>query len=86
MKLSSALEGGLAGAFALSLLHEILKWKNPDAPHLDELGMEAITKVLDSTGLPIPDDTKLFLTALAGDLIANSAFYSIAGIGGMGKW
>ena len=81
MKLGSALEGGLAGAFALSLLHEILKWKNPDAPHMDELGMEALSKALNFAKLPIPEERKLFLMTLAGDLMANSAFYAVAGIG-----
>lgn len=81
MKLSSAIEGGLLGAFALSLLHEILRHYNSDAPHLDEAGMQAMTKLLDSVNLPIPEDKKLFLLTLAGDLIANAAFYSAAGIG-----
>jgi hypothetical protein len=81
MKLSFAIEGGLAGAFALSVLHEILRWKVPDAPHMDELGMEALSKTLKMADLPVPGEKKLFLSALAGDILANSVFYSAAGIG-----
>lgn len=81
MKIISALEGGLFGAFALSILHQILKKYNPDAPHMDELGMEALSKTLNFADLPIPEERKLFLMTLAGDLLVNSAFYSAAGIG-----
>jgi hypothetical protein len=81
MKLIPAVEGGLFGAFALSVIHQILKKYNADAPHMDELGMEAISKTLGFANLPIPEEKKLFLITLAGDLIANSAYYSAAGIG-----
>ena len=82
MKIVPALEGGLFGAFALSIVHQLLKKYNPEAPHMDELGMEALAKTLNLAGLPIPEEKKLFLITLAGDLLVNSAFYSAAGIGG----
>jgi hypothetical protein len=81
MKLTSAFEGGLFGAFALSVIHQILKKYNPDAPHMDDLGMEALSKTLGFAKLPIPEEKKLFLMTLAGDLMVNAAFYSAAGIG-----
>jgi hypothetical protein len=81
MKLVSSLEGGLLGAFALSVVHQVLKKYNPDAPRMDELGMEALSKTLGFANLPIPEEKKLFLITLAGDLIVNAAFYSAAGIG-----
>ncbi len=81
MNTKSAIEGGLAGAFTLSVLHEVLKYYNPDAPHMDELGMQALSKALNFANLPVPEEKKLFLITLAGDLFANAAFYSAAGIG-----
>lgn len=81
MQLVPAIEGGLIGAFGLSIMHQVLKKYNPEAPHMDELGMEALSKTLGFANLPIPEEKKLFLLTLAGDLIANTAFYSAAGIG-----
>jgi hypothetical protein len=52
MKLVSSLEGGLLGAFALSVVHQVLKKYNPDAPRMDELGMEALSKTLGFANLP----------------------------------
>ena len=81
MKPIAALGGGLAGAAAVTLLHESVKRVVPKAPRMDLLGMNAISKGLNAAGIKTPSNTKLFALALTGDLLANSLYYSIAGIG-----
>jgi len=81
MKLSSAIGGGFAGAAALTLLHESLRRLNTDAPRMDLLGMEAISKSLESVNADVPDKDNLFTITMAGDIITNSLYYSLAAIG-----
>src|SRR3954467_11574166 len=81
MKTITALGGGLAGACAVTLIHETVKRIVPEAPRMDLLGMNAISKGLDVAGWKNPDENKLFTLALAGDIISNALYYSMAGIG-----
>lgn len=81
MKPIAALGGGIAGAAAVTLIHESVKRIVPQAPRMDLLGMNAVSKALNAAGLKTPTDTKLFAIALTGDLIANSLYYSLAGVG-----
>jgi hypothetical protein len=80
MKNSAAL-GGLAGAAALTLLHETIKLKDPKAPRMDLLGMSALSKIIRSFGKNPPPADKLYLYTLAGDLLSNALYYSLAGLG-----
>ncbi len=82
MKLSSALTGGLAGASALTLLHEIIRRSDAEAPRVDRLGMNAISKMLKNADHKVPEEENLYLMALAGDILSNSLYYSLAGAGG----
>src|SRR4028118_2368530 len=75
------LVSGIAGACALTLLHEAARRRVPDAPRVHRLGMRAITKVLNFLGKEEPGQKQLFLWALVGDLISNSVFYSAVGKG-----
>ena len=81
MKPITALGGGIAGAAALTLIHESIKKIVPEAPRMDLLGMNAISKVLNAAGIKTPSQTNLSTIAMAGDLIANSLYYSLAGVG-----
>lgn len=81
MKPIAAIGGGLAGAAAVTLIHESVKKVVPKAPRMDLLGMHAISKGLNAAGIKAPTDARLFAIALTGDLLANSLYYSIAGIG-----
>ena len=82
MKVSTALFAGLAGACALNIVHQALKKADEKAPHVDELGMEALSTSLDTVGVPPPEGKKLFYITLAGDIISNTVYYSLAAIGG----
>lgn len=82
MKATTVLAGGLAGATAVTLIHESIKAVVPQAPRMDRLGMEAISKSLLKANLNVPDQETLFKVTLVGDLLSNAIYYSAIGIGG----
>jgi hypothetical protein len=75
-----ALGSGLVGAVALTLIHETGRRMRDDAPRLDVLGMRAIAKSLQAADVEQPD-MELRDLALAGDLVSNSFYYSLIGLG-----
>src|SRR4051812_46649313 len=81
MKLLSAIGGGVAGAAVLTLLHQTIKSLTPNAPRMDLLGMEVISKTMEKTGSDVPGKEELYDITLVGDMISNSLYYSMAGIG-----
>lgn len=81
MKLTSAIGGGIAGAIALTAIHETARRLAKNAPRMDLLGMEAMEETLESADAPIPPEDDLFKLTMAGDIISNSLYYSLAGFG-----
>ncbi len=81
MKATTVLAGGLAGAATVTLVHESVRRILPEAPRMDRLGMQAISKGLKKAGLKVPKEDTLFTVAMAGDLVSNALYYSTAGIG-----
>jgi hypothetical protein len=73
--------GGLAGAVALNVLHESVKRIYSDAPRIDLVGEEALSKSMEGLGAEPPKGDALFTATLAGDLISNTVYYSAIGIG-----
>ena len=76
-----SLAGGLAGACALTLLHEITRKKDRDAPRMDLLGMSALASLIKKSGGTPPPNDQLFGITMAGDVAGNALYYSLAGIG-----
>ena len=74
-----ALGSGLVGAFALTLVHETTRRFVDDAPRMDVVGMRAITKTLRAVDVEPP--AHLHETALVGELVSNSLFYGLVGVG-----
>jgi hypothetical protein len=74
---------GLGGALVLTILNESLQNVNDDMPRIDIVGEEAIQKVVNLFGYEIDDANVLFGSALLGDLVSNTAYFSL--IGGQGK-
>ncbi|MFC5270664.1 hypothetical protein [Adhaeribacter terreus] len=74
-----SLAGGLAGACALTLVHETMRRVHPDAPRMDLLGMRAIAKTMRAANTEPPAEEKLFGITMAGDIVANALYYSLAG-------
>jgi hypothetical protein len=74
-----ALGSGLVGACALTLIHEAARRYIDEAPRMDVVGMRAITKTLRAVDLepPVP----LHEAALVGDIVSNSLYYSLVGVG-----
>jgi hypothetical protein len=81
MKTLTALGGGLAGACAVSLIHETIKRIVPEPPRMDLLGMQATSKGLKAAKLKKPNEVRLFTMALAGDIVSNALYYSLSGLG-----
>lgn len=76
-----AIGSGIAGAAIITLIHESLRQFLPQAPRMERLGMQAIEKIHDKAGLPVPKNEKLLYgEAMAGDLLANTGYYSLTGI------
>lgn len=84
MNIKSTL-GGLAGACALTLLNESVKKLDKDAPRMDLLGMNAVARLTKGNNLLAQTASKLFPVALAGDLVSNSLYYSMADTGDKNK-
>lgn len=80
--IAQALGSGLAGAFVLTVVHESVRRFVPEAPRADLLGMRAIAKGLKAAGQQPPPDDKLHTLALGGDIVANTLYYSLVGLGG----
>jgi hypothetical protein len=69
----------MAGAVALTAIHQAAKAVTPDAPRMDVVGMRALVRGADRTHAELPETHKgLYRAALAGDLICNTAYYSLA--------
>jgi hypothetical protein len=77
MKLTSAL-GGLAGACALTLINQAIAKIDKKAPRLDLLGMNAVAKMIKSPKSAPLLVQKLLPMSVAGDLVSNSLYYSMA--------
>lgn len=81
MKTLEAMGSGLAGACILTLLHESARRLAPEAPRVDILGRRAIEKMIRSMNQRPPSKRKLHNLALGGDIVANSLYYSLVGLG-----
>lgn len=79
-KILSSLIGGFAGAAALNIVHQTVAQFDHDAPRVDLVGEEGLSKGLEKVGLQPPAGNNLFPATLAADLISNAAFYSLAGL------
>lgn len=75
------LASGFAGACALTLVHQAALKLTDKAPRADVLGMRALNKAIRKADWQSPPDDQLYKWALAGDLAANSAYYSLVNVG-----
>src|SRR6476620_2238247 len=72
---------GLAGSVALTGIHEVLRRTTPEAPRMDLLGMQSLSKLLKVVGLPVPGKPALFGWTFLGDVGGNALYYSLAARG-----
>jgi hypothetical protein len=79
--LVDALIGGAVGATTLTLIHETARRALPDAPRMDTLGRRALARGMEAVGIQPPQGQSLQTAALAGDIVSNTFFYALAGLG-----
>jgi hypothetical protein len=71
----SSMASGLAGAAALTAIHEFARRRVPFAPRMDVLGMRALRQYAPGFEHERPRSTRLRRWALVADLIANAVYY-----------
>ncbi|MDQ3393899.1 MAG: hypothetical protein M3512_07300 [Bacteroidota bacterium] len=86
MNTAQAIGSGVAGAVVLTALHESIKQIAPNAPRMDQIGMQIVKKAKNAAGQNGNDRDTLYDQALAGDLVTNSLLYSIVGAGEQNSW
>ena len=78
-RLNDSLMSGVAGAVALTAVHQAARALTGNAPRMDVVGMRALARGANLAGAEAPETHKgLYRATLAGDLICNSAYYSLA--------
>jgi hypothetical protein len=85
MNILSSIAGGLAGAIAVTLLNEVVKRFDPDAPRLDLLGMNAVSKGFNEANENVPARKDQYKYSLIADLVGNTLFFAMAGKGSSKK-
>lgn len=76
----SSIIGGIAGAVALNFIHQAVKQFDHDAPRVDLIGEEALSKGMEKLNIEPPIGDKLFTATLVADLISNAAYFSLIGL------
>ena len=78
-RLNDSLVSGMAGAVALTAVHQAARSMSDSAPRMDVVGMRALARGARAADTELPETHKgLYRAALAGDLICNTAYYSLA--------
>lgn len=72
---------GAVGAVALTTAHQFARIFTERAPRMDVVGGRAIERGVEAAGGEPPHGESLLRWALAGDLLANSAYYSLVAYG-----
>src|SRR5207237_1240532 len=82
---ATSLAAGLAGAVAVTAVHETTRRLTPRAPRMDILGERGIAKLVLAAGRTPPGGVRLHRLALGGALVSNSLYYALVGTG-RGAW
>jgi hypothetical protein len=80
LNMMKAAVAGVAGAAALTLIHQGTRRLLPDAPRLDTLGVRALESL--SGSREKEGSQELYDLALFGDLAGNGLYYGMAGLFG----
>jgi hypothetical protein len=75
---SRLLIAGLAGALALTALHEGVRRLRRDAPRMDVVAARAIRRASRAAGTTTPGGRRLYALTLAGDVVSNALYYAAA--------
>jgi hypothetical protein len=77
-RFSTSIIAGIAGAAALTAVHQLARHRVANAPRMDVLGKRAIAR-LTKRPLTEPASADLEWLSLTGDLLANSLYYALIG-------
>ena len=78
-RMNASFISGAAGAVALTAVHQAARAITDSAPRMDVVGMRALARGATAAGQEPPKThAGLYGATLAGDLIANSIYYSLA--------
>lgn len=77
-RIGDAALSGVAGAVAVTAVHQVARRLTDNAPRMDVLGVRALTRGAHMADIPVPGPATLQTAALAGDIVCNSAYYSLA--------
>lgn len=77
-RIGDAALSGVAGAVAVTTVHQVARRLTDHAPRMDVLGVRALTRGAHLADIAVPGPATLQTAALAGDLVCNSAYYSLA--------
>lgn len=80
VNIPAALVSGAVGAVSVTLMHECTRKTMPHPPRADVIGMKAVAALARRAGTEPPEHLRT--TALIGDLISNSFYYSSVAAGG----
>lgn len=78
-KFTKALVAGAAGASTTTLLHEVTRRLDSDAPRIDLLGMQALAHLIQGAGRRPAPHGRLYTLTLVGNLASNSAYFGLVG-------
>jgi hypothetical protein len=77
-RIRDAAISGVAGATAVTTIHQVARRITSNAPRMDVLGVRALTRGAHLADINVPGPQTMQTAALAGDLVCNSAYYSLA--------
>lgn len=78
---AKSLVSGLAGAVALTAVHETARRILPHAPRMDTVGRRALVRGTRKLGFEPPAPEYRQPAALAGELASNTLYYTLVGLG-----
>lgn len=76
-----AVGSGLAGALVLNAVHESVRQQLAEAPRMDVYASRAIRGSLRALGQEPPTGNGMYAAAMAGDILSNTLYYSLVGMG-----
>jgi hypothetical protein len=77
-KIRDAAISGVAGAAAVTTIHQVARRLTENAPRMDVLGVRALTRGAHMADIAVPGPQTMQNAAMAGDLVFNSAYYALA--------
>jgi hypothetical protein len=79
--MKKSLGSGFLGALAVTAANQVGKRVMPGAPRLDVLGMRLTSQAMRKAQLKPLQGLSLYAVSFIGELISNSLFYALVGLG-----